>query len=72
MNGDLRYLENALRRTFDQLVKEDVVANAVAIIETGIEDFSKATRGQKGVVARIADSLEIRAAPSKETENENN
>jgi hypothetical protein len=64
--GGVPYLENALRRTFDQLVKEDVVATAVAAIEAGIKDFSQVILRQKGAIGRIAESLEIHAAPSQQ------
>lgn len=58
--GNVNYLESALRRAFQQLVEEDVVAKAVVALEAGIENFAGelATRG--GDVSRVANALGIR------------
>lgn len=57
--GDLNYLAELLKRTFDQLIQEDVVAVAVAALEAGIEKFSGAVIGMPGVIGRAAEILGI-------------
>jgi hypothetical protein len=60
IRGDVNYLENALRRTFENLVKEDVVANAVTALEAGIERFASVLSIRAGDVGRVAEALGIR------------
>lgn len=62
---DVNYLENALRRAFEHLVEEDVVAKAVVALEAGIEQFASALASKSGDVTRVAEALGI-----KEIKNE--
>ena len=57
--GDIGYLENLLRNTFDQIVKEDVVASAVAEIDAGIEKFKSILLNKIGDIGRLSESLGI-------------
>jgi hypothetical protein len=66
-SGDVDYLEGALRNTFDQLVKEDIVARAVAVIGSGVERFAGRLVTKKGDVDRAAECLGIRALPKRVT-----
>jgi hypothetical protein len=52
-------LAEILRGAVDQLVQENVVQEAVAVIEAGIEQFAGAVGGAPPVVARMADALGI-------------
>lgn len=70
--GDIGYLENTLRRLFENLVKEDVVSEAVSIIEASIEEFSKAIVNREGIVQRAADVLGVKELPSKVKDKETN
>ena len=65
IKGDINYLENSLRRTFEQLVKEDVVAEAVAALEVGIEQFASVLASKTGDVGRVAESLGIKELEDK-------
>jgi hypothetical protein len=65
IKGDVNYLENALRRAFEHLVQEDVVANAVAALEAGIERFASVLSVKAGDVGRVAESLGIRELENK-------
>lgn len=38
--GDVNYLERLLRSTFEQLIKEDVVAEAVALLDAAVDRFA--------------------------------
>lgn len=60
VTGDVNYLENALRRAFEHLVQEDVVAKAVAALEAGIEKFARELSTRVGDVGRVAEALGIR------------
>jgi hypothetical protein len=62
VGGDLNHLTGVLRRTYSQLVKEDVVAEAAAILGEGVEAFAEAVLGAPGSVERAADALGIREA----------
>ena len=62
--GTVDYLESALRRAFEQLVAEDVVANAVASLDIGITAFANVVKEKPGPISRIAQVLGIRELPS--------
>lgn len=64
-SGDVNYLAEILRKTFDQLVKEDVVSQAVALIDAGIEQIASAVRHCPGFASNAAQALGIRALPPK-------
>jgi hypothetical protein len=68
--GDIDYLETALRHAFDQLVREDVVAEAVAALDAGIERFAQAAITKEGVVERLAEALGVRDLSSSGSEGE--
>jgi len=59
VSGNLDDLENALRHAFDQLVQEDVVAEAVALLDAGIERFAGVIMTKKGIAERVADILGV-------------
>ncbi len=76
--GNLDYLVTLLHSTFDQLVKEDVVAKAVAILNEGITQFTQAVSPTPALAHRFAEILGIgeppkrsrKAAPEDEEEDE--
>jgi len=61
--GNLNHLGALLRRTFDQLIAEDVVAQAVAALESGVEKFAQAIAGLPAAIERSADVLGIGEPP---------
>lgn len=70
-SGDVNYLAEILRKTFDQLVKEDVVSQAFALIDAGIEQIASGVRHSPGFVPNSAQALGIRALPpQKKAKNE--
>lgn len=62
-SGDVNYLESALRQTFGEIVQEDVVAEAAAQLDAGVEHFAGVVAGKAGVVQRLASALGIRELP---------
>ncbi len=60
IRGDVNYLESALRRTFENLVKENVVAEAVVVLERGIEGFAGVLAAKEGDAWRVASALGIK------------
>ena len=64
-SGNVNYLAEILRKTFDQLVKEDVVAQAVALLDAGIDQVASAVRHSPGFVPKAAQILGIKALPPK-------
>jgi hypothetical protein len=68
--GDVDYLESTLRQTFDQLVREDIVAVAVAELDLGIGQFAECIVENEGSVGRMANILGVRALPGKELEED--
>lgn len=64
VSGDVDYLERTLRNTFDQLVKEDVVTKAVAMLDSSIERFANVMVGNKGDLGRVAEALGISELPT--------
>lgn len=63
--GNVDYLADILHRTFDQLVKEDIVAQAVAIIDAAVEQAAGVVRHSLGFPQAAAKILGIRALPPK-------
>lgn len=57
--GGVDELAEVLRRTFDELVEEDVVAESVRDIEHGVEAFSQVALRAPGSVGRCAVALGI-------------
>lgn len=70
IKGGIDLLEGALRRAFDKLIEEDVVAQAVSVLEAGIEKFAGMVIGKEGVLKRTAQILGIRELPQKESSEE--
>lgn len=63
--GGLDYLADLLRRTFHQLVKEDVVSKAVETLNAGINEFARLTFTSQATVQRAAQILGIGEPPRK-------
>ncbi len=57
--GDVAHLGDALRRAFTQLVQEDVVAQAVAALDAGVERLALTVVTKKGVISRIVKVLNM-------------
>jgi len=68
--GDVDYLENALRTAFEQLIKEDVVKQAVAVLDSGVESFAGILSDKDGSLIRIAEVLGIKELPDREAGSE--
>jgi hypothetical protein len=65
VNGDVDYLKEALSSAFDQLVKEDVVAHAVAVLDAGVGTFANRIVTSDGIMSRMAEVLGIRELPER-------
>lgn len=52
-------LEQALRHIFDQLIQEDAVREAVALLSGAIDKFAQALQGKAGVRERLRRTLGI-------------
>lgn len=63
--GTVDGLGEVLRRTFGELVKEDVVAQAVKELEEGIAVFAEAVVDDEGNVVRLAQVLGIKGLPKR-------
>ena len=63
--GDLGGLADVLRRTHEELVKEDVVVEAVAYIKRATNDFARHLLSRPAVLSRISKVLEIRNVKAK-------
>lgn len=61
--GDLNYLAGLLRRTFDQLVQEDVVARAAEVLSSGISEFARSAFASPATRQRAARILGIGEPP---------
>jgi len=59
VEGDLEHLSHLLRRTYDQLVEEDVVARAVEVLSQAVEGFARAVLPETGSVERAAQALGV-------------
>lgn len=63
MVGPLDALVDALRRTYGNLVQDEVLEEAVSLLETGIEGFLHAVSSQVATTDRFTSALGIRVMP---------
>jgi len=63
VHGDLNQLERTLREAYNRLLQEDVVAEAVAALDAGVENFAGAVESKKGTIGKLALALDERANP---------
>ena len=70
VDGDLDHLADLLRRTYEQLVEEDVVAQAVAVLSEAVEGFAQALLSESANVERAASALGISGAPENQSPEE--
>lgn len=68
-DGDTNYLGAMLRRTFDQLIEEDVVTQAVAALDAGVEVFAQAISTSPAAIERSAEVLGIGEPSTEEASN---
>jgi hypothetical protein len=68
-DGDINYLGAMLRRTFDQLIEEDVVTQAVAALDAGVEVFARAITMSPAAIERSAELLGIGEPSAQELPN---
>ncbi len=68
--GNVDYLESTLRQTFEQLIHEDIVGRAAAVLDAGVERFASVVTIKPGAFGRIAEALGIRALPEKQRASE--
>jgi len=61
--GDVNYLESTLRQTFSEMIREDVVAEAAAELDAGVEQFAGVVASKIGIAHRLAEALGIRELP---------
>lgn len=66
IDGDVDLLVDLLRRTYEQLVKEDIVAEAAQLLDDAVKGFAQTLQGTPADVERAAQSLGIgRASPEE-------
>ncbi len=70
VKGNIDYLDNILRYTFEQLVQEDIVLQSVAAIDSGIEHFASNVISSKGDIERLAICLGIRELETPKIDRE--
>ncbi len=62
-SGSIDHLETVLRRAFSELLEEDVVAEAVAVLDDAVEKFTSAIMVYPKVAVRYAAALGIQELP---------
>jgi len=67
--GDLDHLADMLRRSYDKLVKENVVTVAVNALKIGMEPFARILANSPGALERAADALGVRGEVVAEDED---
>ncbi len=66
--GDIERLKDALTGAFDELVREDIVAKAVALIDIAVDTFALAICNYRGPRERLAEMLGIRPLENRGAE----
>ncbi|MEM1668713.1 MAG: N-6 DNA methylase [Thermofilaceae archaeon] len=69
-DGDLNTLVEALRRAYEQLIHDEVLARAVALIEESIDRFIRAFTAQPAATERFNAALEIKEFPKDNSDEE--
>lgn len=64
--GNIEALVEAIRRAYEPLVKDEVLARAVARIEASMDRFISALGSQPATTERFKEALEVRELPKKE------
>lgn len=68
--GNIDFLQSLFHRAFEDLVKEDVVVRAVAVLEDGIARFARSVLPHQAVLERCACTLGIGEPPDSRNERE--
>jgi len=68
VKGNLDELADSLRRSYDQLVKDDVLNRAVTLLEQGIESFTLSLSPQPAATERFMTALGIKELPRPKKE----
>jgi hypothetical protein len=68
VKGNLDELADSLRRSYDQLVKDEVLNKAVALLEQGIESFALSLAPQPAATGRFMTALGIKELPKPKKE----
>jgi hypothetical protein len=63
--GDINHLVIILKQTFYQLVQENVVGDAVAILDASIESLAQVIRHSPGFIPKAGSILDIQPLPPK-------
>lgn len=71
VQGDVNYLKMTLQNAFEQLVAEDVVEEAVALLDGGIEKFASVIMTNASSINRIAECLGIRELEIEDKNGDN-
>jgi hypothetical protein len=64
--GNLDYLADLLRRTFHELVQEDVVSKAASVLEAGVSEFARSAFTTQAMLRRASQILGI-GEPARRT-----
>jgi hypothetical protein len=64
-SGGIDDLGTGLRRSFAELLQEDIVGRATLILDAGVEFVAGAIVGKAGWVGRLSDTLGIRPLPPR-------
>jgi hypothetical protein len=67
IQGDLENLSDVLRRTYERLVREDVVKRAADTIQAGIIELSEILLQSQGSIERSATALGIKAGAIRDS-----
>jgi len=62
-SGNIEHLIESLGRCYDQLVKDETLTRAVALVESSIEWFISALKAQPGSIGRLAATLGTKGLP---------
>lgn len=68
--GNLNALGEALRRAYEQLIRDEVLENAVTSVERSIERFINALTTQPAATERFKSTLEVKELPKAESGDE--
>jgi hypothetical protein len=68
VKGNMDELADSLRRSYEQLVKDDVLNRAVTLLEQGIESFTLSLASQPAATGRFMTALGIKELPKPKKE----
>jgi hypothetical protein len=69
VEGDLNALVDALRRSYEKLIEEEVLERAVQLMQESTQKFLLALQSQPATAERFQSAMDVRVLPQEKSKN---